>query len=74
MRNCQSLIYAISVLTILALNTNNILFLFRIRAVYGNSRWVNAFFGFWYLVVLGTSLGVPFVMHAAVSFPYSSLR
>lgn len=65
MRNCQSLIYAISVLTILALNTNNILFLFRIRAVYGNSRWVNAFFGFWYLVVLGTSLGVPFVMHAA---------
>ncbi|KAF7979705.1 hypothetical protein HWV62_41044 [Athelia sp. TMB] len=63
-KNCQMLMNGISLLIILALNTNNILFFIRARAVYGNSRAVSAFFGFWFLVVLGTSISVPFGLYA----------
>ncbi|KZP31789.1 hypothetical protein FIBSPDRAFT_1037342 [Athelia psychrophila] len=62
--NCQSLLSAIAVLTILALNTNTFLFFIRVRAVYGNSRRVTTFFSFCYVVVFGTSLYVPFALHA----------
>lgn len=51
---------ALAVLILLTLNANNLLFLHRVRAVYGNSRIVSAFFGSCYVVncVVG-SLVVP---------------
>ena len=61
-----------SVALIIALNTNNILFFTRVRAVYGKSLRITALFGFCYMAVFGTSLSVPFALHAEVSLrhPY----
>lgn len=52
---------------VLAVGSNNILFFLRVRAVYGKSRAVTVFFGFWYLVSLGTTFGTPFAVDTAVS-------
>lgn len=65
--NCQTLMYIISTFNILAAGSNNLLFFFRVRAVYGNSWFVTVFFGFWYLVALGTTSGTPFAVNALVS-------
>ncbi|KAF7973019.1 hypothetical protein HWV62_16410 [Athelia sp. TMB] len=53
-----------SVALIVALNANNILFFTRVRAVYGKSLRITALFGFCYMTVFGTSLSVPFALHA----------
>ncbi|KZP29717.1 hypothetical protein FIBSPDRAFT_946596 [Athelia psychrophila] len=62
--NCQALMRAILALVILALNTNNLLFFIRVRAVYGKSLNATALFGFLYFAVFGSSMVVPFSLHA----------
>lgn len=59
--------YAIAIFNILAVGSNNLLFFLRVRAVYGKSPAVTVFFGFWYLVSFGTTLGTPFAVNAVVS-------
>ncbi|KZP03518.1 hypothetical protein FIBSPDRAFT_768830 [Athelia psychrophila] len=63
--NCQTMIYIVEILLILSSSTNNLLLFIRVRAVYGKSRSVTAFFGFWYLVVLGTTAAGPWAIEAA---------
>ncbi|KZP30652.1 hypothetical protein FIBSPDRAFT_1037938 [Athelia psychrophila] len=55
--NCQTMMYVITFLAILALNTHNLLF-FRVRAVYGNSHRITAF-GMCYIAEFGVSLCEP---------------
>lgn len=66
MSNCRAMMYTITILADLAFNTTNLLFFFRVRAVYGNSRSVTAFFGVCYVIVFGVSLCEPFALHAEV--------
>ncbi|KAF7977328.1 hypothetical protein HWV62_4105 [Athelia sp. TMB] len=63
--NCEALIHVHSSLIVLALATTNVLFLVRVRAVYGKSARITAFFALSYLSVLGSMSAVPFVLHAA---------
>lgn len=56
---------------VLALSINNLLFLFRVRAVYGNSKGATFFFGFCYLVVFVTLWFVPSSLMAIVSFHWT---
>ncbi|KZP15501.1 hypothetical protein FIBSPDRAFT_832648 [Athelia psychrophila] len=63
-KNCQAMMHAISALTILALNTNNLLFFFRVRAVFGKSLSATVLFGFLYLAVFGTTMVIPFSLRA----------
>ncbi|KZP25252.1 hypothetical protein FIBSPDRAFT_396733 [Athelia psychrophila] len=62
--NCHTMVHVTTVFFILSSNANNLLMLIRVRAVYGNSRSVTAFFGFWYLAVLGTTSAVPWAIEA----------
>ncbi|KZP11067.1 hypothetical protein FIBSPDRAFT_1051000 [Athelia psychrophila] len=62
--NCQTMVHITSAFLILSSSANNLLMLIRVRAVYGNSRSVTAFFGFWYLAVLGTTSAVPWAIEA----------
>ncbi|KZP07639.1 hypothetical protein FIBSPDRAFT_875303 [Athelia psychrophila] len=62
--NCEALMHATTTLTVLSLNANNLLFFVRVRAVYGNSRRVSAFFGFLYMIVLSVSMYIPFSLSA----------
>lgn len=48
--DCYALQMALAILVVLTLNINNLLFLHRVRAVYGNSRIVSAFFRFCYVI------------------------
>ncbi|KAF7983224.1 hypothetical protein HWV62_23512 [Athelia sp. TMB] len=63
--NCEALIHIHSSLIVLALATTNVLFLVRVRAVYGKSARITAFFALAYLSVLGSMSAVPFALHAA---------
>ncbi|KZP08596.1 hypothetical protein FIBSPDRAFT_938926 [Athelia psychrophila] len=60
--NCHTMAHVTTVFFILSSNANNLLLFIRIRAVYGNSRSVTAFFGFWYLAVLGTTSPIPWAI------------
>ncbi|KZP25245.1 hypothetical protein FIBSPDRAFT_950607 [Athelia psychrophila] len=62
--NCQTMVHMVDIFFILSTSTNNLL-LIRVCTVYGKSRSVTAFFGFWYLTVLGTSSASPWAMDAA---------
>lgn len=68
-RNCQALWYIRAAFEILAMNTNNVLFFIRARAVYGKSRGSTLFFGFWWFVVFGTTLCALFAVQTDVSAP-----
>ncbi|KZP25244.1 hypothetical protein FIBSPDRAFT_1041705 [Athelia psychrophila] len=63
--DCQTMLYIVVIFMILSSSTTNLLLLIRVRAVYGKSRSVTAFFGFWYLAILGTTLAIPWAMEAA---------
>ncbi|KZP25250.1 hypothetical protein FIBSPDRAFT_821220 [Athelia psychrophila] len=63
--NCQTMVHMVDIFFILSTITNNLLLLIRVRAVYGKSRSITAFFGFWYLAVLGTASASPWAMDAA---------
>ncbi|KZP25247.1 hypothetical protein FIBSPDRAFT_1041706 [Athelia psychrophila] len=63
--NCQTMCYLVSAFVLLSSSTNNFLLFIRVRAVYGNSRSVTAFFGFWYLAVIGTTSTIPWAAEAA---------
>lgn len=56
-----------------ALNANNVLYFLRVRAVYGKSRIITAFFGFFGFGVFGTTFCAPFTIKAQVSAPSSAL-
>ncbi|KZP30159.1 hypothetical protein FIBSPDRAFT_884429 [Athelia psychrophila] len=62
---------AFSALSILAMSCNNVLFLIRVCAVYGNSRTVIAVILIPFFVVLGTSLAMPFGLVAGHLGPNS---
>ncbi|KZP29684.1 hypothetical protein FIBSPDRAFT_726991 [Athelia psychrophila] len=63
-KNCPALMRAILATNIIALNTNNLLFFFRVRAVYGKSLSVTVLFGFLYFTVFGTTMVTPFSLNA----------
>ncbi|KZP25251.1 hypothetical protein FIBSPDRAFT_950612 [Athelia psychrophila] len=65
--NCQTMGYLVSAFITLSSSTNNFLLFIRVRAVYGNSRSVTAFFGFWWLASLGTMSSIAWATEAAVS-------
>ncbi|KZP29525.1 hypothetical protein FIBSPDRAFT_1038860 [Athelia psychrophila] len=62
--DCHALSKSLTAFIVLALNTNNLLFFYRVRAVYGNSRGVTFFFGSCYMVVCVTSCFVPSTLDA----------
>ncbi|KZP25243.1 hypothetical protein FIBSPDRAFT_950605 [Athelia psychrophila] len=62
--NCQTMFYIEAVFLILSSSTNNLLQFIRVRAVYGKSRSVTAFFGFWWLAVIGTTSTIPWAVEA----------
>lgn len=49
----------------LSLSATALLFFFRVRAVYSNSKFVTAFFGGLWALMFGCSFLVPFGMHSA---------
>ncbi|KZP08315.1 hypothetical protein FIBSPDRAFT_840428 [Athelia psychrophila] len=63
-RDCHALSKIFAAFLQLTLNSNNLLFFFRIRAVYSNSLRVSLFFGFCYIVVFVTSVLVPSTLNA----------
>ncbi|KZP15019.1 hypothetical protein FIBSPDRAFT_1048396 [Athelia psychrophila] len=63
--NCRAMLHVAIAFIILSTTTNLLLFLFRVRAVYGNSVLVTLVFGFLWLAVLATALMVPFATDAA---------
>ncbi|KZP29550.1 hypothetical protein FIBSPDRAFT_1038869 [Athelia psychrophila] len=63
-RDCHALSKIFTAFLQLTLNSNNLLFFFRIRAVYSNSLRVSLFFGFCYIVVFITSVLVPSTLNA----------
>ncbi|KZP11060.1 hypothetical protein FIBSPDRAFT_757312 [Athelia psychrophila] len=63
--NCQIMLYFMGVFIALSSGTNNLLLFIRVRAVYGRSRSVTAFFGFWYLAALGTMSTTPWAVETA---------
>ncbi|KZP11010.1 hypothetical protein FIBSPDRAFT_962581 [Athelia psychrophila] len=63
--NCQTMLYFIEVFLILSSGTNNLLLFIRVCAVYGKSRSVTAFFGFWWLAAFGTMSTTPWAIETA---------
>lgn len=59
--------YIVGTFAILTPITNSLLYLFRVCAIYGYSKAITAFFGFWWLAVIGTNFLVPFGLHGSVS-------
>ncbi|KAJ6533986.1 hypothetical protein DFH09DRAFT_932419, partial [Mycena vulgaris] len=57
---CNTAFVAFSSFYPLVISASTFLFLFRVRAVYGGDRLVTATFGFLWLIVVGTSMTVPF--------------
>lgn len=47
----------------LAVPSTSLLFFFRVRAVYGNSKIITAFFGFVWVAILGLSVLVPMAIN-----------
>ena len=60
MQSCRGVFEAFTWTFSLAVSTTSILFLFRIRAVFWNDRWVIGTFLLLWLVVTGVCLVVPF--------------
>jgi hypothetical protein len=64
-------LYIIGTTFMLGVTTTSLLFFYRVRAVYGNSRIATAFFGFLWVSMLGLSVLVPLSLDGGVS--HSSL-
>lgn len=64
--DCQRAIRTIGALSIPALTFNSLLFAFRARAVYGNSRKMNCIFAFSWICVVGSGFSVPWSLDAVV--------
>lgn len=54
--NCAALQYVEGVFFAIGVPSTSLLFLLRVRAVYGNSKLVTAFFGIIWLAISGTSV------------------
>ncbi len=63
--NCQVLSRVIGWLTAAALPLNSLLFFFRVRAVFNQSRLIVTFFAFMWLAVVAGALSQPFGIDAA---------
>ena len=66
-RHCQALLYTTGGFYALALPSTSLLFFYRVRAVYGNSRVITCFFGFAWMTTLGLSVLVPLSIDGDVS-------
>ncbi|KZP10661.1 hypothetical protein FIBSPDRAFT_937892 [Athelia psychrophila] len=62
--DCQRLEVIMAIFIMFALNANNVLYFLRVRAVYGKSRIITAFFGFFGFGVFGTTFCAPFTIKA----------
>ena len=65
--NCQTLEYVIGSFYALGLSSTSLLFLSRVRAVYGNSKIITAIFGSMWVATLGLSIIVPLSVDSEVS-------
>ena len=65
--HCQALLYVIGGSFALGLSSTSLLFFFRVRAIYGNSRIITAFFGFMWVATLGLSGLIPHSIFGDVS-------
>lgn len=63
-KNCQVLVVCTAWFAACAIPLNSLLFLFRIRAVFNDSKRVIIFFGLLWVVELGCSLSMPFGIRA----------
>ncbi|KZP23259.1 hypothetical protein FIBSPDRAFT_823569 [Athelia psychrophila] len=61
-KNCQVLQLFVAIFIILALSASNALFFLRVRAVYGKSRSITAFFGLSWFIVFVTILSALFAI------------
>ncbi|KAJ6578641.1 hypothetical protein DFH09DRAFT_1030497 [Mycena vulgaris] len=59
-QGCNAAYVAFSSFYPLSISASTFLFLFRVRAVYDGDRLVTAIFGFLWLIVVGTSMIIPF--------------
>jgi hypothetical protein len=57
--DCQTLLYITGSVFVVALASTSLLFFFRVRGVYGNSKITTAVFGFLWVATLGVSFLVP---------------
>jgi len=63
--HCQNFLYFVASSFVLAMPATSLLFFFRVRAVWSNSKIITAFFGMLWLGNLGTSVLVPFAVDGA---------
>ena len=64
--DCQTYWYIVATFCMLAMSSNNLLFFIRVRAVYGNSPSVTAFFGLLWLLVLSSTVWAPWAIQFSV--------
>jgi hypothetical protein len=65
--DCQALQNILGSFFALGLSSTSLLFLSRVRAVYGNSKIITAFFGSMWVATLGLSIIVPLSIDGEVS-------
>ena len=58
--NCDALRYVAGVFAEISVPSTSLLFFFRVRAIYGNSRIITAFFGFLWVAIAGLSILIMF--------------
>jgi len=63
--DCQAFLYIIASSFVIAMPATSLLFFYRVRAVWGNSKIITAFFGVLWLGNLGTSVLVPLAVTGA---------
>lgn len=71
-RHCQALLYILGSFVALCLSFTSLLFLYRLRAVYSNSKIIQGFFNLLWMVLVGSSVLVPLSLEGDVS-SYPSL-
>ena len=66
--HCKVLLDIVGGFAIVAVPATSLLFFFRVRAVYNNSRIITGFFAFLWVGILGTSVLIPLSIEGGMCF------
>ena len=71
-QHCQTLLHISVSFLMLGICCTSLLFFYRVRAVYGNSKIITGFFGFLWLSIFGATFVIPFSVSGEVNLSAST--
>ena len=66
-KHCQAVLYILGSFSILGMCSTSLLFFYRVRAVYGQSKIITFVFGFLWMALFGMSFVLPLAPYGSVS-------